>query len=282
MIKILVPLDFSSCSEDLCRLTSDLATFLNAEIYLFNGYLPLSSSGKKVLLSGEIDSLVVPEHQKKAKEQLDKIANGILHYSSKPDIRITKELREGRSIDQLSYYVDEIKPDLILVSTHSVGDRVKQVLGSRSYRIVISVDAPVLSLPDRFKLNLNEVIHVAFVSNNNETAKPTFQRLLKLFEFFRVELHYVDVCPFGLTDADEQFAKELAEMVKETNNINLKYHFMNDSRVLDALKKIVDEEHIDVVALSSKKKPYISSLFFPGLLKNIYFKMNKAMLVFHS
>lgn len=66
----------------------------------------------------------------------------------KAGIAVQTEIREGNLYDEVATYVKELLPSLVIVGTHGKKGLVQQLLGSKIYKLVTGLQAPVLVVSD--------------------------------------------------------------------------------------------------------------------------------------
>jgi nucleotide-binding universal stress UspA family protein len=135
--KILVPTDFSACSEQALDYATELASKLDAKVFLLS-VIGIPSYGVPELGVGitatMMDNLIT-DNQK----ALDELA--------KPREYVTQTLvRAGDARDVILQTVDELKADLIVMGTHGRRGISRALLGSVAEMIVRTSPIPVLTV----------------------------------------------------------------------------------------------------------------------------------------
>lgn len=138
---ILVPIDFSSCSEQALDYAIELATQLGATVHLVSAItipvlgVPELGVG---LTSAMIDRLVVDNQA-----ALDKIA-----AARNRDTKIIGRvlIRTGDARDVILQTVEEVRGDLIVMGTHGRRGISRALLGSVAETVVRTSTVPVLTV----------------------------------------------------------------------------------------------------------------------------------------
>lgn len=137
---ILVPIDFSTYSEQALDYAVMLAAKLDAKIHLINA-IPIPALGVPelgvALTASMIDTLVADNQR-----ALDKIA------ASKRDVAKIGSviIRSGDARDVILNAVEELKADLIVMGTHGRRGVSRALLGSVAEMVVRTAPCPVLTL----------------------------------------------------------------------------------------------------------------------------------------
>jgi nucleotide-binding universal stress UspA family protein len=137
---VLVPTDFSDCSEAALRVALDLAAALGAKLRLLHVYpAPSLLFDPYGIQPAEPVLLEAP---KAARERLERE----IEAASARGVETDGEVREGAPAPQILEEAREWKPDLIVMGTHGHTGLEHVLLGSVAERIVRLAPCPVLTV----------------------------------------------------------------------------------------------------------------------------------------
>lgn len=139
--KILVPVDFSECSNKAVQYAEAMARQFSADLILLHiveEYLPTS---ELVLVD---TTAMLQELRDTAKRDLDTICDQI-----EPRIKACTELRCGTPYNEIVRAAKQLDADLIIMSTHGRTGFVHTFMGSTTERVVRHADCPVLVVRQR-------------------------------------------------------------------------------------------------------------------------------------
>lgn len=140
--KILVPFDFSEHSVLALNIAAEMIDDPKGEIHLLYAvdqevHPALYAWGMKSVLEA------IPDLVEKVQTRMDE------HIAAIPELKgkkMVKVVREGKPHKEISAYVDEIKPDVVVIGTHGLVGLERFLLGSTSERVIRLVKQPVLTV----------------------------------------------------------------------------------------------------------------------------------------
>ncbi len=143
--KIILPTDLSSFSLTAFDYAKDVAEQYDAEInilYVLDNNPPLvmlkNSNGKSSISKEELE------------EKLSKEFNSVLGQLQDNTTALVKgAIRKGDDSEQIIAFSNEIKADLIILSTHSRTGFLRSVLGSVADKVIQNARCPILVIPPR-------------------------------------------------------------------------------------------------------------------------------------
>lgn len=141
--KIILPTDLSRFSLTAFDYVKDIAEQYEAEIYLVYVLDPnppmvmLQSSGSKTKLTKE-------KYEAKVKKEFNSLL-GQLQDST--DTIVKGIIRTGDDSDEIINFSNEIKADMIVLSTHSRTGFLRSVLGSVADKVIQNAKCPILVIP---------------------------------------------------------------------------------------------------------------------------------------
>lgn len=144
--KILVPIDFSDSSLIALKYSLNYATIFNAEIILIYVVEPIVYPPDFSLGQISIPSVEI-EIDKKAKDELDKVANSIIPQ----EISFRTVVKTGKPFVEIIETARDENADLIIISTHGRSGVEHIFFGSTAEKVVRKAPCPVLSLRDTIK-----------------------------------------------------------------------------------------------------------------------------------
>jgi nucleotide-binding universal stress UspA family protein len=137
---ILVPVDFSECSEHALDYAVELAAKLDARIHLLNviGVPALGVPELGVAVTSTIIESVVHGNQ----EALDKLVDGRKDKMKLGEVM----LRTGDARDVILKACEEVDADLVVMGTHGRRGLRRALLGSVAESVVRTAPCPVLTI----------------------------------------------------------------------------------------------------------------------------------------
>ena len=139
--QILVPTDFSKCSESALLYAIDLARAFNSVIHVLNVVEPAvypADLGFSQVSFVELEM----ELEKNSKAELEKIA----HRIREERIEAVTATLFGRASDQIIEYSENNKIDAICIATHGRSGFEHLIFGSTTEKVLRKANCPVLSI----------------------------------------------------------------------------------------------------------------------------------------
>lgn len=146
--KILVPVDFSPCSEEAFRVASTMARTFQAKILL----LHVIDTGALATFN-QLGLLAVPSDAQGQKRRLRHHARlnvrRLLESESAKDVAVTRVVLEGPPFVEIAKTARMEKVDLVVMGSYGgrSGSVDKIFFGSTAEKVVRTADCPVLTVP---------------------------------------------------------------------------------------------------------------------------------------
>ncbi len=144
--RILVPLDGSKVGETALPYVKDLVSKLSPEVKAEVTLLQVVSSLTHYVVAGEASARVpytkeeIEQIKKKAVEYLNKAGKGLRSKRANVEIK----MKIGSAAEEIIKVADEIKADLIAMSTHGRSGISRWAFGSVTDRVLRGGNVPVL------------------------------------------------------------------------------------------------------------------------------------------
>jgi len=145
--KILVPVDFSPCSEEAFRLALSLARVFQAEVSLLHVVDTKSLSTLNML--GLARPSEEAEQKKRLRHQARLNARRLLSFEETKGLQIRRLLAEGSPFVEIARTARTEKVDLVVMGSYGgqVGSVEKIFFGSTAEKVVRTAGCPVLTVP---------------------------------------------------------------------------------------------------------------------------------------
>ncbi|MFD2035896.1 universal stress protein [Belliella marina] len=271
--KIVCPVDFSECSLNAIEYAAKLGEKYNAALFVFHvpskeDYLKLSSKDghggdQYSFIKRKLDSLVATVTE-------ECIENGLASCIS--------EIKEGKTVDTILQFANEIKANLIVMGTEGVNDFKKNFIGTRSSTLMEKSDIDVLLIPRKvfFKVPRKFV----YATDYHEEDKLAIQKVVQMASFYDSEIDMVHVSS-KLTSIDKVMHHSMVQDIEP---------FIKYEKTTFVLKTYRDEPGLglenylntakgDVLVTLSTKKTWFDQLFAQNLSRKMSYFINKPLWV---
>jgi|TARA_R110000787_G_scaffold183014_3_gene295062 nucleotide-binding universal stress UspA family protein len=263
MKKILVPVDFSECSEHALKVASDLAKKYDAEIIA----LHMMGMTDAVLTNMQTQQMLegiyyVKLAQKRFKEFLDKdylqgvsITDAVYNYTDFSEINT---VAEGNNVD------------LIVMGSHGSSGLTEVFVGSNTEKVVRHSEIPVLVVKNRhdnFEIK-NGVFACDFTSENLKV----FKKAMKLYKSLnaKVTLLYINV-PGQNYRSSKEMENRVRDFLFDADAVHLvdDVDYYSDYTVEDGIFNYSIKNTIDTIALPTHGRRGLAHFFSGSISEDL-------------
>lgn len=263
MKKILVPVDFSECSEHALKVASDLAKKYNAEIIA----LHMMGMNEGVLTNRQNQKMLegiyfIKLAQKRFKEFLDK------DYLK--GVSITDSVYNYKDFSEINNVASENNVDIIIMGSHGSSGLSEVFVGSNTEKVVRHSEIPVLVIKNRHdNFQIKNGVFACDFSSENVNA---FKKALKLYNSLdaKVTLLYINV-----PGQNYRSSKEMESRVKdflfdaEATHLFDDVDYYSDYTVEDGIFNYSIKNKIDAIALPTHGRRGLAHFFSGSISEDL-------------
>lgn len=287
--KILVPVDYSECSQLACKYAFQLATLIKAEIHLFHTFyspafdlVELTSSKKE---RQRIKEKIYQAEKEKEEVQFKKFYDEVIQSLNGGGevIKVEHTLQPGIPTLEILDFSESYLPDLIVMGTKGK-NKETAILGSVTEKIIHRSEYPVMAIPEDYIFVGREKINsVLFVTNTDESDFESVKKLMMLTEPYQLQINYLHMCKDPNSQREKLRLQGLQEYFdKVYGQHKITFDSTSDKDVLMQIDELLLEKQIKIIAISRKKRGLIPKLFKTSLTKRLFYHTTVPLLVFHS
>ena len=275
MKKILVPVDFSECSEYALEVAFNLAKKYDAEIIALHMLgIPdtvLTSSNSKEMLEG---MYYLKLAEKRFKEFLDK------DYLE--GITITDSVYSYKNFNELNTVALENKADLIIMGSHGSSGLSEVFVGSNTEKVVRNSDIPVLVVKKESK-NFNAE-NAVFACDFTEENINAFKNAMKLFNSLtnaKVKLLYINL-PGQNYRSTKEIDARVHNFLNKADALNLldQVDYYNDYTVEEGIYNYSNKAGVDIIALPTHGRRGLAHFFAGSISEDLVNHSNIPVITF--
>jgi nucleotide-binding universal stress UspA family protein len=285
--RILVPVDFSACSKNACQFAIGIAEKLGAEILLLHAYyFPVINSfdlgdGLSVVINLND---TITEIAEKAKQNLLELYNELLAQvknSGGQQIKLNYTLLNGNPINEILNTYNSYHPDLIVMGAQGKTKADREQFGSVAATTINDTDVPVLTVPEGSKYRGTSRVNILYATNLDESDYKAIKKLMTLVYLFDVKIYFVHIGKMDNT------SKLKIENLKTFFNqlypgYAIECSIIEHEDILQTLQNFITDRYIDIIAMTTHKRNFITRLFYPSMTKKMLFQSQIPMLAFHA
>lgn len=287
---ILIPVDFSDYSLRACEIGINHAGKSGADVVLLHAYyspffpsaIPMADS--LVYQAGESEVMI--DIRKRVEGDMEKLMqqlNRRIKSGELPEVKISQVLREGIPEEEIVTCAKELNPDLIVMGTRGKSKKEADLIGSVSGEVIEVAKVPVLVIPENVPFNsIGKTKNVAFATSFHQQDLLMFDRFMEIINGYDVHIHLFNIS----TSKDEWNEIRLAGVreyfKKQYPDASITHTVLDDGDLLLAVERFVRDKNIDLIAISTYRRNFLSRVFNPSVARKMLFHTDTPLLVIHS
>ena len=273
MNTLLIPTDFSPVANNAIKYAMDMAIAYKLDVSLLHVVLLSTPSVSNVVY---ID--VATDFQKEAEEHMAFYVNTL--KEKYPSLNFTYKVETGLFLDSLKRSCDDLSPVAIVMGIIGIGSTFDKLIGSNTILAMRSVACPLIVVPRNgvFK----EVGKLCVACDLQHVANSTPLLAIKTFaKLFDAQVHILNV-DYDNRHFTANTPDELNVLNLMFDNVDAKFHFVENENVPDAINDFIEREKIDMLIMLPKKHSFVESLFKKSQTKEMLYQSHIPMLALHQ
>lgn len=270
----LIPVDFSDASENAALYASGLCSVMDTTPILMYVQRPLYPDLYIYLSKKEIKEL-----EGRSKLRLSKLSEAVgKNCTISPNLLIKK----GEPAEEITKAIKAKKPWLTVMGIPEKNPVEWMIFGSVSMSVIKKADFPVLIVPE--KARFKQLRHIVFATDYHDSDSESIHYLCKIGREFNSKITILHVADGKLEIQDESacFSNLKKEIRLKVPYKNMRFHLLENKHIATELDDFVNENHVDMVAVSKQKKSYFPKLFMQSITKKMLYHTAIPVLVFQA
>jgi nucleotide-binding universal stress UspA family protein len=286
--KILVPVDFSSCSLNAAYYAIQVAKQKGAEITLIHVYFnpvtnPISYDHFYSFPANVAETFteVLDSANGLMKEFMIKLDAYMAGYEI-TEVKVKTELIGGIAEEAILDFAEAGLYDLMIVGIRGKGTT-DNWYGSLMTEIINKASIPVMAIPGKVSYKDSMFKRLMYATNFDKSDGSAIRKLIEIA--LPLETHisivHIDVTsdnPFinyDLTHFKEKY-------IGNVDQVKMDFDLIVNKNKARGIENYITDKEIDIIAVTSHKRNIITSLFKPSLTKELLFRLEIPILIFHS
>ena len=287
---VLVPIDFSTYSLKAALVGFDVAEKLGSKMVLYHSsprpeYLTIPYSDVIVYDSALFLNYEMTEKatSKKFEEFLNELTLKIDHERwklAKPEYII----KVGEAEDDILSYIKVHPPRLIVMGIRGGDAQIGDFIGSTTASVIFNIKAPVLAVPEKAPDNwLKSFKTVVYATNFEAHDFVAIDKLLKIVKPFDTKVICLHVNQSNDGWLDEAMLEGMREALCEKYPYaGFDCRLIHNKNLPEAIDKYIQENHIDVLALTTHRRNLLTRLFNPSIARELVLHTQTPLLIFNA
>jgi nucleotide-binding universal stress UspA family protein len=271
MKKILVPIDFSECSENALKIAAKIAKAQNTQVTV----LHMIGLSEAVFTKDENQEFMEAQYYMKlAKKRFD----AFLDKSYLKGIKIDKMVQNYKIFSEINDIAKNYEIDLIIMGSHGLSGIKNLFVGSNTEKVVRTSEVPVLVIKENIhNFNIQKIVMAWHYKNQ----KISSYKKAKVFaDVFKAELRLVYI---NMPTNEFLSTKEIEESISifmQNSGINEDVCIYDDYSVEDGLINYAEKIGANVIAVPTHGRKGLSHFFLGSTGENLANYSNLPVLTF--
>ncbi len=278
MKKILVPTDFSDCSENALIYAMQLADEISANLQLLN--IPAfdtstmeSPISAKVVLEKQNNSAKrrLIESVEKATESIRSIVETI------PSIKTKVEMGRAESIICDLALSNDV--DYIVLGNQGENYTLDKYVGTVASNVMRNAPCPVIVIPDNARFGKDVVM--GYATDFSDADPFEIWKAMKLFEPFQPKIKCVHLNE--KKNSGEDKIDQLVSYFSETSpDLNVEFHSISVTDKVKDMNEFIENQNINMLVMYKPKRTFFESIFHKSYTLQMARHTNIPLLVYRQ
>lgn len=195
--RILIPFDFSETAELALEHAVFMAKLHKADILLLHVVESFSFASAISSAFGKSQSEFESKMESSAKDRLQNLTEKLHHDSG---MSVSFKIDSGKIYKKIMSVAEEEKVDIIVMGTHGVSGFQEFLVGSNTYRVVMSAPCPVISVQTHAKkIGFKNII---LPIDNSHSSRQKVKHAVEIAKHYNSVVHIAGM--MTMTDVDLQ------------------------------------------------------------------------------
>ena len=277
MKKIIVPIDFSTVSE-------------NAFAYAY-AFAEFSKRSIKVVHIGQTENLVVatlPSYldklrnaQKRKLDQFAKKWQDDRYAKNEKVLAIEQEVVIGNPAKEIIRMSKQEDCDFIIMGTTGAKGTLRNFLGTISTTVSQKADCPVWLIPPN--ISFMGFDNILYAGNYESAETKTLDAIIKLSDVFDSSIHLVHINNPEKNSLDWKFEELILEQLfkKKAAKFDLKLHTVHHDSFWQGINEYVFQKGVDLIVMVTHRRKFWDRLYHKSMTKSMLLHTKVPLLILH-
>lgn len=284
---IIVPIDFSSNSLNAAYYAAHVANQKDADLTFVHVYFnpvtnPVSYDHFYSFPANVAETLnEIVQHANEMVKQF--IANFELYLSihKLTKIRYKSELVGGIAEEAILNIIDNAQYQLMIIGARGK-ENPDNWFGTFMTEVISNAKIPVLVIPADVSYKKTMFKRLMYATNFDKSDGLAIRKLIAIAKPLDTQIsivHIDDTRNNPFINYDLAHFKD--RYVGEVGDVKMDFDLIVNKNLSDGIEDYIQNNKIDILAVTSHKRSIFTSLFVPSLTRHLLFRLNIPMLIFH-
>lgn len=287
---VLIPIDFSGYSMKAALVGFDIAEKLGSKMVVYHSsprpeFLTIPYSDVIVY-----DSALFLNYEMTEKMTNQKFEEFLTRLTAAIDPERWKKARPeyivkiGEPDDDILSYIRLHPPKMVVMGIRGEDARSGDLMGTTTAGVIFNAKVPVLAIPENTPDNWPEHFSTVVYATNFEAYDfIAMDKLLKLVKPFDCKVICLHVNQGNSGELDEAMLEGMREALCEKYPYaDFDCRLVNSKNLPEAIDQFIQENRIDVLALTTHRRNLLTRFFNPGITRKLMLHTRTPILVFHA
>ena len=286
--KILVPVDYSNDSFNAACYATKVAQQKGASITLVHVYFnpvtdPIACDHFYTFPTSIAETVneIIENAYELMREFIQKL-NLYLSQNNIMNIPLNVEIIGGTAEDCVLEYAETGKYDLLVIGVKGKGGKADW-LGSFALEIINKSSMPVLAVPGKAIYKESMFKRIMYATNFDKSDGKAIRELIKIawpLETHISVVHIDDTKDNPFINYDLAHFKE--KYIGDTEKVMMDFNLIVNKNLARGIENYISDSEVDIISVTSHKRNLLTALFRPSLTKELLFRLEIPMLIFHA
>ncbi|RLD62064.1 MAG: hypothetical protein DRJ01_06810 [Bacteroidetes bacterium] len=287
-MKILVPIDFSECSDNACQYALKFASEYQAEIKLFYSYVipTYSNPGSMFDFVGfdDVSNELIEANKQHEEEKIinfhSKIKAQIKRKNIKNVTLSNYQLSSGIAEDEIISYSLVYNPDVIIMGIKGESGLFENLFGSVTQSVIDHAEFPVIAVP--LEAKYKTIKNIVYAIRFDDADFIAIDKLMTFKGSLNPKIFFVYVCFGAKFRLDYRNMLTIRNYVKKYKDTQMAFDIVESENVLAGFDEYMQKNRIDIISIAKQKRNFFTKLLTPSFTKKMLLHTEIPLLVFHE
>jgi len=272
MKTILVPVDFSTISDNAIDYAGELVQLMKSKLILMHVYhVPVATAEVPVIMPAW------DEIEKDCMSALEKIKQSI-HRKYNSTLEIECICRMGFVIDEIiDQYTDEKNIDLVIMGMEKGGYLSEMIMGSNATELIKRADFPVLIINEQVKFK--DIKKIVLACDYEKIVDKSILNPLKEFvKLFKSHVYVLNVINKIEIESTISKSTEDIGIDNRLEGIEHSFHFVENEDTITGINEFVTGINADMIVIIPHKHQFLDRILNESNTKRMAFHTSIPLL----
>ena len=286
--EILIPVDFSDYTMKTCEFGFNLAFDTGCDVKLihsfFTPYYPMAVPFGDSFSVQTSDKDLYKNIKDKTESEMSALAKNIKQKIADkefPDVKFSYMLMEGLPEEEVISYSKKQRPRAIVMGTRGSNAKDLDLIGSVTAEVIDGCRTPIFAIPENSKdQDISQMKNILFLTNFREREFKAFDIMMGFIKPYPIKVYLAHMAKKEDVWVEIKLLGTQKYLKEQYPDLDIEYKVIDRDKQLEViLEEFVEENKIDMIAMSSSRRGLFARIFNPGIARRMLFHSDTPLLV---